>query len=281
MQSRFLGIVVIASSGALFPANAHAQTPINAPGAMQPSTGTGVLHIMPMYRRLDSFGPDNQQSANEYTVLAQVAYGLAKNVGIQFDVPMVYSNVKMVGGSNDDEIGLADSTVLLKWRIFQDDPAPTETTRVSLVAGMQIPGTVDGWQWDASDGWDPIVGLVFSTVRGRHGFNADVLWEFYTGWGGDGRDDGSSDSLRADASYLFRLAPAQYSAETTGAWYAVAELNAYYDTNGDRTLFFSPGVMYEARKFTLDATVMIPVYEDVDQRPEVDIVIGVGVRVSF
>jgi len=279
MQSGLLASITIAASGALLPANAHAQTPINAPGAMQPSTGTGVLHIMPMYRRLDSFEPDNQRSADEYAVLAQVAYGLAKNVGIQFDVPMVYSNVKMAGGGTDeDEFGLADSTVLLKWRVFQDDPAPTETTRFSLIAGMQIPGTIDGWRWDASDGWVPIAGFVFSTVRGRHGFNADALWEFYTG---DERDEGRSDSLRADASYLFRLSPAQYSADTTGALYAVAELNGFYDTNGDRTLFFSPGLMYEARSFTLDATVMIPVHQDVDHRPETEIVVGFGVRLSF
>lgn len=262
------------------PRVAFAQTPIVAPGAMQPSTGTGVAHFMPMYRRLDSFAPSGQDSADEFALLTQVAYGISKNVGIQFDVPMVYSSIDMDGGDSDEEFGLADSTVLLKWRVYQNDPAPTETTRFSLIAGMQVPGNADAWVWDASDGWDPIAGFVFSIVRGRHGFNADVLWELYTGWGGDERD-GRGDSLRADASYLFRLAPAQYSAETEGALYAVAELNAFYDTNGDQCLFFSPGVMYEARAFTLDATVMIPVHQDVDFRAETEMVVAFGVRISF
>jgi len=181
-------------------------------------------------------------------------------------------------GGPSDEFGIADSTLLVKWRVFQDDPAPAETTRFSLVGGLQIPGDSD-FTWDSSsNAFDPIIGCVFSMVRGRHGFNADALWEFYTG--GD-RDQGKGDSLRFDASYLFRLAPVQYTAETTGAFYAVAELNGFYDVNGDRELFFSPGLMYEARRFTLDATVMIPVYQNVDYRAETEIVVGFGVRISF
>lgn len=281
MPRRFVFTCAMTIVIACLSPRAAAQTPIVAPGAMQPSTGTGVVHFMPMYRRAGEDPLTGQQIADEYALLTQVAYGLAKNVSIQFDVPMVYSDIKMgaaAGGGSDDEFGLADSTALLKWRIYQNDSGPAETMRFSLIGGMQIPGNVDGWNWDASDGWDPIIGAVFSTVRGRHGFNADVLWEFYTG---DEDDIGKGDSLRADASYLFRISPAQYSSETTGALYAVAELNTFYDTNGDTALFFSPGIMYEARSFTIDATVMIPIYQEVDYRAEIDIAVGIGVRISF
>jgi hypothetical protein len=257
---------------------AAAQTPINAPGAMQPSTGTGVLHIMPMYRREGSDPRGGQESADNYVAVLQAAYGITSTIGIQFDVPMVYQSVSMRDGSSDDDFGIADSTVLVKWRVYQDDPAPAETTRFSLIGGLQIPGDSD-YTWDASvDAWDPIIGFVFSTVRGRHGLNADALWEFYTG---NDRDEGASDSLRYDASYLFRLAPAEYAADTGGAWYAVIELNGFYDANGDNELFLSPGVMYEARAFTLDATVMIPVWQDLDYRVETEIAVACGLRISF
>jgi hypothetical protein len=259
--------------------SAVAQTPINAPGAMQPSTGTGVVHIMPMYRRQGAHPTNGQDSADEYLALLQVAYGITKNIGIQYDVPMVYRDLRVgAAGGPSDEFGVADSTLLVKWRIFQDDPAPAETTRFSLIGGLQIPGDSD-YTWDSSnDAFDPIVGMVFSTVRGRHGFNADALWEFYTG---GGRSEGHGDSLRFDASYLFRLAHAQYTPETEGAFYAVAELNGFYDVNGDRELFFSPGLMYEAREFTLDAAVMIPVDQEVDYRAETEIVVAFGLRLSF
>jgi hypothetical protein len=262
----------------VFAQTVHAQTPINAAGAMQPSTGTGVVHVMPYYRRVDSDSSIGQESADEYIALTQIAYGVAKNVGLQFDIPMVYRDVHVgPGGGPDDELGVGDMTALLKWRICQNDFGPAETMRFSLIGGLQIPGNSD-YTMDASDGVDPIIGCVFSTVNGRHGFNADALWEFYTG---SDRDEGKSDSLRYDASYLFRLSPVAYTAETTGAWYLVAELNGYYDTNGDHEVFLSPGLMYEARSFTVDATIMIPVYQDLDHRAETDIIIGLGVRISF
>ena len=50
---------------------------------------------------------------------------------------------------------------------------------------------------------------------------------------------------------------------------------------GDTSLFFSPGIMYEARSFTIDATVMIPIYQEVDYRAEIDIAVAIGVRISF
>ena len=163
-----------------------------------------------------------------------------------------------------------------KYRIFQDDPAPTDTTRFSLIGGLQIPGNVVFEMDSSNDAWDPIIGAVFSTVRGRHGFNADALWEFYTG-----DDDDQSDSLRYDASYLYRISPERYTAETTGALYAVTELNGFYGTNGDHEIYPSPGVMYESRRYRLDATVMIPVYQEVDYRAESEFIVGIGLRISF
>jgi hypothetical protein len=276
-------IFLLAAWSAMTPC-AAAQTPINALGAMQPSTGTGIVHLMPMYRREGSDPVTGQSSADDWVTLMQVGYGVSKNMGLQFDVPMVYRDVRIGGPvpagapSPSEGFGVADSTALLKWRIIQSDPAPAETTRFSLLGGLQIPGD-SGYTWDSStDAWDPIIGAVFSTVRGRHGFNADAAWEFYTG--GD-RDLGRSDSLHFDASYLFRLSPAQYAADTVGALYSVLELNGHYDTNGDIEVFLSPGLMYEARKFTLDATVMIPVYQNVDFRAETEFLVGVGVRISF
>lgn len=264
--------------------SARAQTPINAPGAMQPSTGTGVWHVMPMYREIGSHPDSGVRAGEEYVLLSQIAYGLRNNLSLQLDAPLVFSDIGVDSGAHahghagdEDELGLADTTLLLKYRIAQSDPAPTETSRLSLIAGLQIPGSVDAFHMDSSNGaWDPIIGGVFSTVRGRHGFNADALWEFYTG-----DNEGQSDSLRYDASYLFRISPAQYTAESAGALYAVAELNGFYGTNGDHELYLSPGIMYESRTFTLDATVMIPVHQEVDHRAESEFLLGIGLRISF
>lgn len=258
----------------------RAQTPINAPGAMQPSTGTGVWHIMPMYREIGSDPRSNVESGHEYIALSQLAYGLRNNLMIQFDAPIVFRDLDLGGAGDDDDFGIADSTVLMKYRLFQNDHGPTETTRFSVIGGLQIPGDVEFEMDSSNEAWDPIIGGVFSTVRGRHGFNADALWEFYTG-DDDDAPEFQSDSLRYDASYLYRLSPDRYTADSVGALYAVTELNGFYGTNGDHEIYLSPGVMYESKTFTLDATVMIPVHQEVDHRAESEFLVGIGLRLSF
>jgi hypothetical protein len=258
-----------------------AQSPINAPGAMQPSTNTGVFHEMALYRERGADPTMGDLGADEYIALTQVAYGLQYNFSLQIDVPVVYSDIQAaMPGDDDDDFNIGDSTLLLKYRVYQNDPAPTETIRFSLIGGLQVPGNSTFRMDSSHDAWDPIVGAVFSTVLGRHGFNASFLYEFYTG-GDEGMGDAFDDSLRFDASYLFRLAPAEYTDESASAWYGVLELNGFYDLNGDQELFISPGVMYEARTFTLDATVMIPVHQDLDYRAESEFLVGIGARISF
>ena len=257
---------------------AAAQTPINAPGAMQPSTGTGIVHEMFMYREIGSDPASGILDGREYIALTQVAYGWRNNVSLQFDAPIVANDLNVTPSSNvdDDEFGVGDMVLWAKYRIYQNDPKPTDTTRFSLIGGLQIPGNTRFEMDSSNDAWDPIIGGVFSTVCGRNGFNADALWEFYTG-----DDDTQSDSLRYDGSYLFRLSPEQYTADTKGALYAVMELNGFYGTNGDNELYLSPGIMYESHTFTLDATIMIPVWQDVHHRAESEFLVGVGIRLSF
>lgn len=269
-----IGAAVIA---VVAPANyALAQSPINAPGAMQPSTGTGVWHFMPLYREFGSDPTSNVTEGREIILLNQIAYGVTSRFSVQLDVPVIRSEAKRAGASDEQDFGVGDLTLLGKYRIYQHDSGPTNTTRFSVIGGLQIPGTVDSEMDSSGDAWDPIVGGVFSTVQGRHGFNAGALWEFYTG-----DEEDQADSLRYDASYLFRLSPETYSAETEGALYAVAELNGFYGANGDDEIFLSPGLMYETSNITLDATVMIPVYQDLDHRAETDLLFGLGFRLSF
>ena len=257
--------------------SAQAQSPINAPGAMQPSTGTGVFHPMFIYRHLDDNPTNNEQSVNEYIALMQVAYGVSSKFSLQFDAPLIYRDINLSPSGSDDEFDIGDMTLLAKYRLFQDDSAPTNTMRFSVIGGLQIPGQIDYVTDSSNDAWDPIIGGVFSTVQGRHGFNASALWEFYTG----DASETNSDSLRYDLSYLFRMSPTEYTAESSGALYAVLELNGNYGTNGENQLFLSPGIMYEGRTFTVDGTVMIPVWQDLKYRADVEIVVGAGLRLSF
>jgi hypothetical protein len=262
----------------VFTVNVLAQSPINAPGEMQPSTETGIFHEMFMYAETGSDPFRNETGAQEYIALTQIAYGIRYDLSVQLDIPLGVRETNYIGGGSDTDFGLGDSELLFKYRLWKDDPSPTETLRLGILAGLQMPGTMRVMEMDNSaDAWDPVFGAVYSAVLGRHGFNVSALYEFYTG----GRGPEVSDSFKYDASYLYRLAPDQYTMETKGAWYGLVELNANYDLNGDHEIFISPGIMYESRTYTLDATVMIPAYQDVNWRGEMEFMVGIGARLSF
>jgi len=269
----------------------RAQAPIWGEAAMQPSPNTGLVHEMLIYRRYDERAVNDGGRAEEFIALTQFSYGVTAELAFRFDLPVMFRNETAGasgGGDADDEFGIGDSQILAKYRVWKNDTAATDTQRVALLGGLVIPGTDEAFSMDSSsDSFNPLIGIVYSQVTGRHGFNADLIWEFDTGWGGgsggggSGEDDDSADTLRYDTSYLFRIVPEAYTAETEGAWYVVAELNGWYETNGDNQLFLSPGVMYEAKRITLDASIMIPVWQDLDHRAEMDIVLAIGARISF
>jgi hypothetical protein len=146
-----------------------------------------------------------------------------------------------------------------------------------VFGGLSVPGDAHMFNHYDNDSFNPIIGGVFSIVRGRHGFNLGGSAEIVS----EARDE-APDMLHYDASYLFRLAPARFDAETSGkAWYAVLELNGLSETNGDNELFLSPGIMYESKRLTIDAAIQFPVWQELDHRPDTEIIIALGARLSF
>ena len=127
----------------------------------------------------------------------------------------------------------------------------------------------------SSDSYDPLLGLVYTQSHGRHGFDAALLWKFNTAGGP------APDRLRYDVAYVYRLQPEQYTVDKLTALFAVLELNGSYETNGDQELFLSPGIQYVTRKWALEATVQLPIWQDLDARMERDFIIGLSLRLHF
>lgn len=274
---RMTSVAVIALL-CFFAAPVAAQTPILGLGAMQPSTGRFYVHTMATYRQFDGDASTLERDVRQVSIATEISYALLSNVSINFDIPVIFNHLSSSSiATGDSATGIGDMELGVKWRFWQHDTGPTDTMRLALLGGVQIPGGTTTY-WDSTEeGWNPLLGAVFSMVAGRHGANASAVWELDTA-GGDNPDGG----LRGDLSYLYRLAPAEYGATTShSAWYAAAELNGLYETNGNTQLFFSPGIMYEASWWTLDAAVMIPLAQDLKDRPETEIAFALGLRVSF
>lgn len=262
---------------------AGAQEPPLGESATQPSPGGVVVKEAFRFDRLElNNGPRYRRyRVNEYTALTTVNVGVTRDFSLSFRAPAAYRREKeaRVGAIRED-IGAGDVTLLGKWRFFQRDTGPIDTVRAAVLGGAEIR---TGDTPFTSDSYDPVLGLAFTQIIGRHGINASTLWKFTTD-GGDRPVEfggGRADAWRYDAAYLYRIYPAEYTVDTPGALYVVGEMNGRYETNGDNELLAAPGLMWEAAHWVLELSVQAPVRQDVAHRAETKYAIMLGFRVSF
>ncbi|MCA9282745.1 MAG: transporter [Phycisphaeraceae bacterium] len=276
-------LVAVAALAAVFMPvrEARAQAPIVSQAATQPAKGRLSIREQFMLMRMDNDPSGEDREVRQTMLHTIIDYGLTGNQSLSLRLPVIFRRI------NDDdqhgrfhEDGIGDLTAIWKYRLWQHDTGPIGTKRFSIFAGAEIPvGNEDL----TSDSFDPIIGVVYTQVQGRHGLNVDASWKFTTGGDDDGTGVGDSlaDLLRVNASYLYRIAPEQYQSDTNASWYAVAELNGMYETNGDTEVMLSPGLLYEHRRWAAEIGVQLPILQDVDHRLEHEWVFIVGVRFLF
>lgn len=263
---------------------ARAQEPPHGESATQPSPGHfTVKEGFSFYSfRLDEGPRDGRKRAQEYEWLTTFNFGLARDLSLSFRAPIIYRHERYArSGHINDDGGIGDLTILGKYRFFQKDTGPLDTIRAAVLVGLDFRL---GDQPFTSDSYDPILGLAYTQIAGRHGFNASTTWTFTL----DGLDGYplragmlNADVWRTDLAYLYRLVPAEFTIDSAGGLYLVGELNTVYETNADVEMFVSPGIMWEAAHWVLEASVQLPVWSDVDFRGETEYVFFVGVRFSL
>ncbi len=262
-------------------AGAWAQEATNTPAATQPSAGAWYLRQKLQYIHYGSDPGPEDRDINRFIASTSLTYGITRNLSITGDLPVALSfEDQQTSGDEETLFGTEDAAISLKWRPFQWDTSPVDSVRLAFFGGVELPtGTGDL----GSHSFDPFAGAVMTAIRGRHGLNQSLQFKLNTG-GDDFNSrpgDGPSNAVRSDTAYLFRLSPETYTADVTAATYLTLELNGLYETAGNVEFLFGPGILYEARSFALEASIGVPVYQDVDDRPETNIVITLGFRILF
>lgn len=279
MRRNHLAHIACAPFLLLAPA-AAAQEVLNMPSATQPAAGHFTVRPMARFTRYEDDPTTQGRTARETRADLIIAYGITGELSASATLPFTHRRTTFADGSTDANVGLADPTILFKWRFWKEDLGPIDTIRTSLLFGAELP-LGDGVYTSGSV--DPIVGVAMTTIRGRHGLGASVQYTLTT----DGDSEpltfghGLADAIRADASYAFRIDPAEYESDTPAATYAVLELNTRFETNGDREVFLSPGLLYEARTWAAEFGAQIPVERSLDHRPKVDYALVLGIRILF
>ena len=257
---------------------ATGQEATRTPSATQPGKGVFIMRerVSVRWYTDDPAGRDLLDVQAKTTL----AYGINGRLAVYADVPVLFRTDDNDAGS-DDEFGLDDSRLYAKYRLYQNDSTALDTARVSLLAGVEAP---TGRGAFTGGSWDPMLGLAYTQVKGRHGWNLAGRWLFTTGEGSGtpvGPGQRLSDLAQVDAAYLYRIAPDAFTSAHDESWYLVAELNSEFETNGDSEVRFAPGILYEGRRIAAEAGIEVPVWSDLDERPATEFGLIVGIRVLF
>ncbi|MEM9418698.1 MAG: hypothetical protein AAGA25_06515 [Planctomycetota bacterium] len=262
--------------------SASAQQSTDMPAAVQPGWEVAIIRQETYFSRMDDPREGGFGTVDMWEFETTLAYGLTRDSALMVHVPVMYWDLDNTAPNPDAQgWGLDDVTLMYQHRFYQEDVGPIETRRAVLLTGAEVPTFDDGF---SSDSLDPLLGVAYTRIDGRHGFNASALWKFNTG-DEDGFaiefGDSKYDALRLDGSYLYRLSPEEYTADTVGSHYVQAQLLGRYETNGDTALHFAPGWMYEGPQWAFEATVHLPVFQDLDHRTDLEFGINFGIRYLF
>lgn len=262
--------------------SSQAQQSTDMPAAVQPGWEVPIIRQESHYSRMDDPREGGFGSVDMFEFETTFAYGVGRKSALMVHVPIMYWDLENSEPEPEaDGFGIDDITVMYQHRIYQNDVGPIETRRAVLLTGLEVPSYDDGF---SSDSFDPLLGIAYTRIDGRHGFNASALWKFNTG-----TDDGFAiefgdskfDALKLDGSYLYRLSPEAYTAQTTGSNYFQFQALGRYETNGDMQIMIAPGWMYEGRQWAFEATVHLPVLQELDRRTELEYGINFGIRYLF
>lgn len=193
------------------------------------------------------------------TALFKLSYGIRSTLAL-----VAEGEIAHLSTDGDDDTGLQQTTIQLKYRLFKKDLGPLNTWRTSLFGGITIPGNVEGTYPENAY---PRGSLVSTAILGRHGVNAELEYEEY---------GNQPDRVAVNGSHLYRLAPAEYTVDTRGAWYTMIESLNQFTDDGDSRSDVALGILYEARHWAWELSLRLPV--DQDWPTEDDYTVTVGVR---
>lgn len=254
-----------------------AQETTNTPSATMPGKGRLFTAQRITSETFDAT-PDGR-TITDLTFATHIAYGIDRDLAVTAHVPFrLRTNDRAF--TQDDDAGFADAHIGLRYRFLQRDLGPVDTLRMATDVRLELPTGSNDF---SSDSIDPHVGLNLNYIKGRQGFNAHASWKFTTGDVNTPLRAGEtlSDSFMLNGAYVYRINPAEFDAKTTGATYLQLELLTHGETNGNTGVDIAPGLLYEGQRFAAEASLILPVFDDLSGRPDARTSFLIGVRFLF
>lgn len=233
----------------------------------------------------DIFDPSDRD-VSIFAVPIIIPYEVIKNkLDIVGGIPVLYKRMTFTENGERRQLtnsGFGDLFILAKYLFLQKD-RPGQTTRMAAIGRIKFPTGEDD-ETDAqgnplprslqlgTGSVDYSVGVIFTHVVRRLGFNTDLVYTFNTE--ADGFAFG--DTLKYDVAVGYRLAPREYITYPARQWNAYLELNGQFarkntlngmalpDSGGNVT-FLSPGIQFiPYSTFLVEASLRIPVIQNLN-----------------
>lgn len=285
-SGRLLWLVLIAVAGT--PSVLRAAG-INTNVALPVRKGGFVYRTQVRYLRASDDPAPLDRSIEAYTLPNVLVYGATRRTTLFGVLPYVSRSIEMTqSGSKQEEDtdGFGDVTLLLRQTVHARD-AVQRTSRLALLGGFELPS---GKKEFSSDSIDYLLGGVYTLQSGRHEFDADLVYKVNT----EGRDVTLGNELQYNLAYELRVSPWRWPERGTPSQiYAVLEVNGSSQAkavsdgvdmgdSGGTVVFLSPGVQWVTVRVIYEATVQIPLVENLNgDQVGTDVVASAGVRINY
>lgn len=259
---------------------------INTNVALAVSEGEGIWRSQLRWIRATDDPSPLDREADRLVAPQTLVYGVTPKLTAFATLPILAHREIQAGGRTvleDEAIG--DLTLLGRYTFYQDDYAPLSTRRVAFLGGVKLPTGADRF---GTPSFDPLFGLVATGATNRHEVDADLLFTATT----ERQGVETGDRLRYDVAYRYRLWPDRFRGrlvqlnglvELNGTWTSVTEEDGRTlgDTGGN-VLFVSPGLQLITSRFVLEASLQLPLLQDLrGPQLERDFVGVLSVRLPF
>lgn len=280
MRTLVVALLVLVS-----PAGAWAQG-INTNVALPVAQGEGIWRSQLRFGEASDDPSPADRKVQTWVAPQTLMLGITPRLTAFAKLPVLaYQRVESDSGTTHSDPAVGDLTLLGRYTLFWDDYAPLSTRRAALLAGVKFPTGADRF---GTETFDPILGGVATWAFDRHEIDLDALYAVSTQRHGFRQGD----RVRYDLSYRYRLWPQRFGKrllqlngllELNGQWSDRNEEDGRrIAASGGHVLFLAPGLQLAAKSWILEASVQVPVAQDLHgSQLEQDFVAVLSVRIPF
>ncbi len=283
----------------LFPVCAGSALPINSDLGLTPHKGEFIFRVQARYTLKSSASALPDREMEIYAVPVVGVYGFTSKASALVKIPYVNKELRTAGGPDRGVQGLADITVLGKYRVYTKNFIGG-TSRLALIGGLKLPTGDD----DATDSLgllppplqlgsgsvDVVGGAAYTYQTLDHEFDADLRYIFKQ----EANNFEFGDAFQYNFSYQKRIFPVTLPDKGMySQWNALLELNGVYQernvasgvavlASGGHTLFLSPGIQFVDKRWVAEASLQYPVLQDLHgDQLETDYKLALSIRLQF